>query len=50
MEQRIVEETPESKMQICKQILMGIVKKSQIAKYWAKGGMTETPYFGQTMA
>ena len=30
-------------------ILMGIVKKSQIAKYWAKGGMTETPYFGQTM-
>ena len=30
-------------------ILMGIVKKSQIAKYWSKGGMTETPYFGQTM-
>ena len=30
-------------------ILMGIVKKLQIAKYWSKGGMTETPYFGQTM-
>ena len=29
-------------------ILMGNVK-SQIAKYWSKGGMTETPYFGQTM-
>ena len=30
-------------------ILMGIVKKSQIAKYWSRNVLTETPYFGKTM-
>ena len=30
-------------------ILMGNVKKSQIAKYWSRNGLTETPYFGKTM-
>ena len=28
---------------------MGIVKKSQIAKYWSGNVLTETPYFGKTM-
>ena len=28
---------------------MGIVKKSQIAKYWSRNVLTETPYFGKTM-
>ena len=30
-------------------ILLGIVKKSQIAKYWSRNVLTETPYFGKTM-
>ena len=30
-------------------ILIGIVKKSQIAKYWSRNVLTETPYFGKTM-
>ena len=30
-------------------ILMGIVKKSQIAKDWSRNVLTETPYFGKTM-
>ena len=30
-------------------ILMGIVKKSQIAKYWSRNVLTATPYFGKTM-
>ena len=29
-------------------ILMGIVKKSQIAKYCSRNVLTETPYFGKT--
>ena len=28
-------------------ILMGIVKKSQIAKYWSRNVLTDTPYFGK---
>ena len=30
-------------------ILMGIVKKSQIAKYWSRNVLTEILYFGKTM-
>ena len=30
-------------------ILVGIVKKSQIGKYWSRNVLTETPYFGKTM-
>ena len=30
-------------------IIIGIVKKSQISKYWSRNVLTETPYFGKTM-
>ena len=30
-------------------IILGVVKKSQISKYWSRNVLTETPYFGKTM-
>ena len=37
------------KIFVAQLIIMGIVKKSQISKYWSRNVLTETPYFGKTM-